>query len=180
MAEEMKNVENNVTEQMVEQKVEAPKADVKEKSVEKSAEDQLQEMRVEMLKLKKALDKSSSETASYKKQLRAKQTEDEIALQEKAEAELKREEEFNAMKKKIEISDLTENFMSLGYNKEMALKAANASYDNDREQLFKIQQEFMSAHDNNLKAEWQKSIPELQVGVGSNKTEDPFLMGFGM
>ena len=52
-----------------------------------SAEEQLQQMRVEMAKMKKSLDKATGEAADYKKQLRARQSEDEIRLQEKAEKE---------------------------------------------------------------------------------------------
>lgn len=136
---------------------------------EKTAEEQIAEMRVQMAKLKRATDRATAEASNYKKQLREKQSADEIALQEKAEAEAKRDEEFNEMKKKLEIHDLTENFMSLGYDKNLALKAANASYENDREELFRIQTEFMNAHDNALKSELYKTIPELNAGVGADR-----------
>ena len=62
-----------------------------------SLEEQLQALMLENAKLKRATDKATSEASNYKKQLREKQSSDEIALQEKAEKEAQREEQFNAL-----------------------------------------------------------------------------------
>ena len=72
-----------------------------------SAEEQLQQMRVEMAKMKKSLDKATGEAADYKKQLRAKQSEDEIRLQEKAEKEAERQEQFDKLLKENTVNKLS-------------------------------------------------------------------------
>lgn len=136
-------------------------------------------LKVQVAKMKKAMDKATSEAASYKKQLREKQTAEEIALQEKAEKEAEREEAYQKLLKENTVTKYEKNFLSLGYSEELATKAANAQYDGDTEELFKIQQDFQSALLRQKEAEWAKSRPNPQAGNGENDDMDAFLKGFG-
>lgn len=136
-------------------------------------------LKVQVAKMKKAMDKATSEAASYKKQLREKQTAEEIALQEKAEKEAEREEAYQKLLKENTVTKYEKNFLSLGYSEELATKAANAQYDGDTEELFKIQQDFQSALLRQKEAEWAKSRPNPQAGNGEGDDMDAFLKGFG-
>lgn len=146
---------------------------------ELSAEDQLQQMRVEMAKYKKAVDKATGEAATYKKQLREKLTADEAAAQEKAEREAEREEKFNLLLKENTITKFEKNYVSLGYDAELATKAATAQFENDVDALFKIQQTFQSGLIKAKEAEWMKQNPIPNAGNGEGGVKDPFLEGFG-
>lgn len=143
-----------------------------------SVEEQLQNALVEMAKLKKGLDKATGEAAEYKKQLRAKQSEDEIRLQEKAEKEAERQEQFDKLLKENTVNKLSKNFLKLGYPEDKAEEAANAQYENDTETLFRIQSEVQANLIKQKEAEWLKSRPQVTTGAGDGDVEDPFLKGF--
>ena len=136
-------------------------------------------LKVQIAKMKKAMDKAASDTARYKKQLREKQTAEEIALQEKAEKEAEREEAYQKLLKENTVTKYEKNFLALGYSEELATRAANAQYDGDTEELFKIQQDFQSALLKQKEAEWAKSRPNPQAGNGEGDDMDAFLKGFG-
>ena len=135
-----------------------------------SAEEQLQQMRVEMAKMKKSLDKATGEAADYKKQLRAKQSEDEIRLQEKAEKEAERQEQFDKLLKENTVNKLSKNFLKLGYPEDKAEEAANAQYEGDTDTLYKLQREHEQSLIKQKEAEWLKSRPVVTTGAGDEKT----------
>ena len=136
-------------------------------------------LKVQLAKMKKAMDKATSDTAKYKKQLREKQSAEEIALQEKAEKEAEREEAYQKLLKENTVTKYEKNFLALGYSEELATKAANAQYDGDTEELFKIQQDFQTNLLKQKEAEWAKSRPNPQAGNGEGDDIDAFLKGFG-
>lgn len=138
-------------------------------TVQLSAEEQLAQLKVEIAKQKRAMDKAMSETASYKKQLREKQSADEIALQEKAEKEAQLQEEFKSLKRENTITKYEKNFLALGYDAELANKAATAQFDGDTDELFKIQQSFISTRNKTMEAEWMKRQPTPPSGNGNSE-----------
>ena len=144
-----------------------------------SLEEQVAQLKVQNAKLKKANDKATSEAASYKKQLREKQTAEEIALQEKAEKEAEREEQFQKLLRENTITKFEKNFLTLGYPADLAAKAATAQCDNDTDELFSIQQTFIEEKEKTMKADWMKSMPNPPAG-NSDDDEDAFLKGFNM
>lgn len=153
-----------------------PKEEPKEEPKETPKSDQ--DLLVENAKLKRLLDKATSEAADYKKKFRATQSEKEILDAEKAEAQAKRDEEFADMKRRLAISDMTEKYVSLGYPVELAKQAAAADVDQDAETRFKIQAQV----DAEKKKAWEKefiaSRPQIAAGTGEQQNEDPFLKGF--
>lgn len=136
--------------------------------VELSAEEKLQQTMVELAKLKKSFDKASSEAATYKKQLREKLSADEIALQENAEKEHEKEEKLNQLLKENTIAKLEKGFLTLGYSGELATKAATAQFENDADELFKIQKEYQDSFAKKIEAEWLKNRPEANMGTGES------------
>lgn len=144
-----------------------------------SLAEQVAQLKVQNAKLKKANDKATSEAASYKKQLREKQTAEEIALQEKAEKEAEREEQFQKLLRENTITKFEKKFLTLGYPADLAAKAATAQCDNDTDELFSIQQTFIEEKEKTMKADWMKSMPNPPAG-NSDDDEDAFLKGFNM
>lgn len=71
-----------------------------------SLAEQVAQLKVQNAKLKKANDKATSEAASYKKQLREKQTAEEIALQEKARKKPRGRNSFRSCFVKIQLQSL--------------------------------------------------------------------------
>lgn len=165
--------------------VEEPPVEEKKETTEKveekeeSLEEKFEKLMIENKKLKLATDKATSEASSFKKQLREKQSSDEIALQEKAEKEAAKEEQFNNLNKKVSIYEAKERYLSLGYSPEMADKAANAEYEKDFQELMKIQKQHLDTTVALKEAEWLKTRPEAKNGVGEDGKKDPFLEGFG-
>ena len=139
-----------------------------------SLAEQVAQLKVQNAKLKKANDKATSEAASYKKQ-----TAEEIALQEKAEKEAEREEQFQKLLRENTITKFEKNFLALGYPADLAAKAAAAQCDNDTDELFSIQQTFIEEKEKTMKADWMKSMPNPPAG-NSDDDEDAFLKGFNM
>lgn len=129
-----------------------------------SLAEQVAQLKVQNAKLKKENDKATSEAAGYKKQLREKQTAEEIALQEKAEKEAEREEQFQKLLRENTITKFEKNFLALGYPADLAAKAATAQCDNDTDELFSIQQTFIEAKEKAMKADWMKSMPKPPAG----------------
>lgn len=163
--EENKNIETQ------EPKVtETPKAEPKAKEENKlSLEEQVQQLMLENARIKKSLDKAASEASNFKKQLREKQSADEIAMQEKAEKELEREEQFNQLLRENNINKLEKSYLSMGYTSDEASRIAIAEVDNDFEARIKIMAEADARKKKSYEAEWLKSRPEINVGVGDEK-----------
>ena len=118
----------------------------------------------EVTKLKAALSKANSEAASWKKQLREKQTEQERAEAERAEREKAVEEELNTLRRDKTVSGYVAQCLALGYNNELALKAAEAMADNDAAAILACQQEFLELKKQELEAAALNKQPTLTSG----------------
>lgn len=133
---------------------------------------QIQDLMTEVAKLKRSLDKASSEAADYKKKWKTSLSEQEQASVEKAEKEAEREEQFKRLLRENQTNKLEKEFLKLGYSDEQALKAAEAQYDGDVDTLFKIQQEVQQSKIKQAEADWLNSRPEIRDNPGKEKTED--------
>ena len=136
---------------------------------EKKNEPNVQELMVELARVKRQLDKTSSEASEYKKKWKESLSEQEQASMEKAEAQAKKDEEFESLKRQVRVNELTENFMDLGYSKDIARKAANAQADGDTQTLLEIQKEFQEQQKKAWEQEFLKSRPEIATGNGTSQ-----------
>ena len=118
----------------------------------------------EKTRLKEALSRANAEAASWKKQLREKQTEQERAEAERAEREKAVEEELNTLRRDKTVSGYVANCLALGYNNELALKAAEAMADNDAAAILACQQEFLELKKQELEAAALNKQPTLTSG----------------
>lgn len=137
---------------------------------EKKNEPNVQELMVELARVKRQLDKTSSEASEYKKKWKESLSEQEQASMEKAEAQAKKDEEFESLKRQVRVNELTENFMDLGYSKDIARKAANAQADGDTQTLLDIQKAFQEQQKKSWEQEFLKNRPEIATGNGTSTT----------
>ena len=96
----------------------------------------------EVMKLKTALSKANSDAAEWKRQFREKQTEAERAEAERKEHEQAVEEELRTLRRDKTIAGYVNSCLALGYNKDLALRAAEAMADNNVAEIINCQHEF--------------------------------------
>ena len=128
----------------------------------------------EITRLRDALTKSNSEAADYKRQLRARQTDEEAAAQKAAENQAKMEQELAELRKEKSISVTKAKYLALGYPEEMAQQSAEALYGNDLDTVFDNQKKFVDEVRKSASADALKAQPGLSSGkgLGSEGGED--------
>lgn len=119
----------------------------------------------ESAKLKEALSRANSQAAEFKRQLREKQTESERAEAERKERDAQVEEELKTLRRDKTVSGYQAQYLSLGYSKELALKAAEAMADGDAATSLACQQEFIEAKTKELEAAALNKQPKLSAGA---------------
>ena len=128
---------------------EAPKADESE----------------EVKKLKTALSNANSDAAKWKNALREKQTEAERAEAERKEHEQEVENELRTLRRDKTVSGFMAQCLALDYDKELALRAAEAMADNDAAAIMACQQDFLEAKQKELEAAALNKQPTLTPGA---------------
>lgn len=115
-------------------------------------------------KLKNALNKASSEAAEYKKALREKQTEQERIEAERQQKEAEREELLKSLMREKTIADNKAQFLSVGYDGELAQKSAEAMADGNMAEIFSGFKAFVENRDKQIRAELLKGTPAPKGG----------------
>lgn len=118
----------------------------------------------EVNKLKTALSKANSDAAEWKRQFREKQTEAERVEAERKEREAAVEEELRNLRRDKTVSGYVANCLALGYDKDLALKAAEAMADNDAAAIMECQQTFLENKKKELEAAALNKQPNLTTG----------------
>ena len=135
----------------------------------------VQELMIELAKVKRAQEKAASEAAEYKKKYNAKLSEKEKADEEKARIEAEKDEQFQQLVRENKINKLEKSYLSLGYTADEASKMAVAEVDEDLEAKLKIQLAVKKRWEKEQQAEFYKSRPELNAGVGDKQlTKEQF------
>lgn len=123
---------------------------------------------------KATFDKTASEAASYKKQLREKMTEDEQQKAKEAEDKLAveaRAAELEARVRELEaekaVSSYVNSYLAMGYDEKLAKSSAEAIVKGDMETVFKNQKLNAEAREKALKAELLKQTPDPASGNGT-------------
>lgn len=119
----------------------------------------------EVTKLKTALSKANSDAAEWKRQFREKQTEAERAEAERKEHEAAVEEELRTLRRDKTVSGYIAQCLALGYEKELALQAAEAIADGDAAKIMECQQEFLATKQKELEKAALNRQPGLSVGA---------------
>ena len=136
-------------------------------------------------KLKAALSKANSEAAEWRRQYNAKLSESERAEAERAEREQKMQDELTALKREKVLSEYSKQCMALGYDADLAAECAEAMADGRFNDVFAIQQRFMTAKTKEIEAAALNKQPTLSsgmppVGAQDNAEENKYRSYFGL
>ena len=123
----------------------------------------------EIERLKNALSKSNSEAANYRKQLNEKLTEDERKAKEDAEKQEKLQNDYDALLKKVTISEHKAKFLSLGYDDKLADETAEAMANGEFDKVLANQKKHLEAVEKKIRADVLKDTPEPRGGNGDGK-----------
>ena len=139
-------------------------AEEKLRALEELEVEQPKDNSAEVNNLKEALSKANSQAAEWKRQFREKQTEQERAEAERAEREKAVEEELRELRRDKTVSGYVANCLALGYDKDLALRAAEAMADNDAAAILACQQDFLESKKKEYEAAALNKQPGLTPG----------------
>lgn len=130
----------------------------------------------EIERLKTALSKSNSEAADFKKQLRERMTAEEAKAKEDAEKQEKLQKDYDALLKKVSISENKARFLALGYDDALASETAEAMVGGDTEKVFANQKKHLEAVEKKIRSDILKDTPKPEGGNSSEiMTKEKFL-----
>ena len=134
----------------------------------------------EIERLKNALSKSNSEAADFKKQLREKMTADEIKAKEDAEKQEKLQNDYDALVKKVTISENKAKLLALGYEDKLANETAEAMANGELDKVFANQKKHLEAVEKKIRQDILKDTPKPDGGnSGATITKEQFdAMGY--
>ena len=163
---------NNVTETTETTVVETPATETTPTVEELTA--QIAQLTADRDKYKSANDKLSKEAAENKRQLRAKQTEEERQAEEQAEAQRIRDEEFEAMKAELNHNKAVNAYKSIPDEK-MVESLIDAVSDADHIAIANIMEKYAIAKVKEAQTEWLKSRPQANAGQYSSMTAEQIM-----
>ena len=129
---------------------------------------------------KDALDKAASEAAAYKKQLRERQTAEETAKQEADERLQSMEAELNALRTEKQITEYTNNLLSIGYDGKLASATAKAMAEGDMQTVFKNHAAHIAAVEQAMEAKVMNSTSTPPPGDGTRTKTKADLAGMSL
>ena len=109
---------------------------------------------------KEQFDKTASELATAKKQLREKMTEDEAAKQKEQEEREELQNKYDKLLRESVIAKNKAKLVALGYDESLADETATAMADGDSEKVFINQQKHLTAFEKKVRAEALKDTPK--------------------
>ena len=122
----------------------------------------------EIERLKTALSKSNSEAADFKKQLREKMTADEIKAKEEAEKNEELQKNYDALLRKVTISEHKAKYLLLGYDDKLAEETATAITDGDFDKMFANQKKHQENSAKQIRQDVLNDVPDPTGGNGSD------------
>lgn len=126
---------------------------------------QLAEERAKAQKFKSSFDKASSEAAEFKKQLRAKLSEDEQKQLELEEERAKQAEYIKGLEDFKKMSDATTRYMSVvGMSADLAKLAAEAEINGDMDALTEVYKKHNDVVKKQMETEFLKGRPPINNG----------------
>lgn len=130
-----------------------------------SSSEELSKMKAELAKMKAALDNATKEAGDYRKQLRAKQSAEEIAAEEKKAAEEATRQEIEQLRREVAKTNTIKSVMGrLGTDEEVSSKIAECLYGaEDVDAVLTEIQRVWTAREKALRLEFGK-IPAPGVG----------------
>lgn len=118
---------------------------------------------------KDVFDKTASELAGVKKQLRDKMTDDEAAKQKEQEEREELQSKYEKLLRESEISKHKAKLLALGYDEKLADETAEAMADGDMEKVFTNQKKHLDFVEKRVRADALKDTPK-PTPDGDSKT----------
>jgi len=129
---------------------------------------ELERMKAENEKLKNAQSNASADASKYKKELAARMTEEEKRAAETKELIEQLKADNAALKRSQALAEHKAGLVGIGFEGDLAEKAATAFFDNDFSAFAGHLKDFVVAHDKAIAAEGIRNTP--RPGVGSTGT----------
>lgn len=117
---------------------------------------------------KEVFDKTASELADSKKQLREKMSADEIKAKEDAEKQEKLQNDYEALLRKVNLSENKAKLLALGYEDKLATETAEAMVDGNLEKVFANQKKHLEVVEKRIREDVLHSTPKPEGGSSSN------------
>lgn len=132
-----------------------------------AGDDELLNLKAEIAKQKAAIDKATKEAAEYRRQLRAKQSEEEIAAEEKRLADEAKDQRLAELEKQVALAGVGKSVMAkLGGDAESSSRVAELLYSGDIDNALTEIQRIWTAREKALRLEYGK-IPAPGVGAAN-------------
>jgi hypothetical protein len=109
--------------------------------------------------IKATADKAASEAASYKKQLREKQTDDEVKAAEREAKFAEIMAEVESLRHEKMVGTYTASYLAMGYDEKLAKVTAEAMAKGDTETVLKNQKIHLETREKALRTELLKQTP---------------------
>lgn len=126
----------------------------------------------EVSKLKTAMSKANSENAEQKRRIaeltekwKAEMDEAKRAQVEREERDRAVEEELRTLRRDKTVAGYVNSCLALGYDKDLAIRAAEAMADGNAAEIMNCQQEFLAVKQKELEANALNKQPSLSVGA---------------
>ena len=126
---------------------------------------ELERMKAENEKLKNAQSNASADASKYKKELAARMTEEEKRAAETKEMLERLKAENEALKRSQALAEQKASLVSVGFEGELAEKAASAFLDSDFTAFAGHLKDFVTAHDKAITADTIRNNPRPGVGA---------------
>lgn len=118
---------------------------------------------------KDVFDRTASELAGVKKQLKDKMTDDEAAKQKEQEEREELQKNYEALLRKSTVAEHKAELLGMGYDEKLAQETAEAMTDGDTVKVFANQKKHLEAVEKKVRAEALKDTPK-PTGDGDSKT----------
>ena len=126
---------------------------------------------------KEVFDKTASELADSKKQLREKMSADEIKAKEDAEKQEKLQSDYDALLKKVSISENKAKLLALGYEDKLASDTAEAMVEGNLEKVFANQKKHLEGVEKKIREDVLRNTPKPEGGNSSSTMTKEKLRG---
>ena len=126
---------------------------------------------------KEVFDKTASELADSKKQLREKMSADEIKAKEDAEKQEKLQSDYDALLRKVSLSENKAKLLGLGYEDKLATETAEAMLDGNLDKVFANQKKHLEAVEKKIREDVLHKTPKPEGGNSSNAMTKEKLRG---
>lgn len=143
---------------------------VDEKKNDTSAlEARIKALESERDKLKQSVTNASADASEWKKKYQSKLSEEDAAKEKQEEANAALQQELETLRSERNVANYKSQFMSIGFDDEIAVEAAQALNGGETAKVFDALRKFIATHDKQLKENAFRTNPTLSGGMGNVK-----------